>query len=532
MKAIKVYISVLIILCGQFAFGQEHVDAYAVYFTPKAHQDLSYSSAQQYLSQRAIDRRVNAGIPIRTADVPIESYRLQGVSELATKTGPHSKWLNALYVEASSTQIIKILDLPYVSSVAPVCGGISTLDLDIPEPGIDYGSSLDQIAQINLDNQLPHQIDGRGDGMLIAVLDAGFVGGDAVIFSTDNPVIFTKNYVNGGANVYQGSSHGFNVLSTMAANLEGYFYGTAPKAEYALFKTEDEGSETPVEMFNWVAAAEFADSMGADLINSSLGYYTFDDPSDDYSINDLDGRTSIISLGALGAARTGMLVVTSAGNEGQSSWGKISFPADADSILSVGSVNQYNMASAFSSRGYTVDGRIKPNVCARGEGAAVLRSAGDVAYGNGTSFSSPILCGAAASLWSIFPQATAQQVLKAIEVSSSHYYQPNVRIGYGVPNFAFATKYLGSLINGSTYDVIIYPNPFPDYIELFFPDTEALAIELTLFDLNDRVVAEKSFEPRKYRALWAPGDHVAAGTYVLRVVRGNEVSNHRIIKLQ
>lgn len=369
--------------------------------------------------------------------------------------------------------------------------------------------------------------------MLIAVLDAGFVGGNTVNFTDlPDPVVFTKNYVEGGSNVYQGSSHGFSVLSTMAAFKEGSFVGTAPMATYALFKTEDEGSETPQEMFNWVAAAEFADSMGADIINSSLGYYEFDDPADNYTIADLDGRTSIISLGALAAARTGMLVVTSAGNAGGSAWGKLTFPADADSILTVGSVNRFGIASSFTSPGYTADGRIKPNVSARGEGAAVMRSDGTISLGNGTSFSSPIIAGAAASLWDMVPEATAQQVLQAIETSASSYYQPNPRIGRGVPNFAFAAQFLKNTVQGTAGETTVYPNPFPDYMEFYFPDAQEWDVILELYDLNDRLIASKTFEKRKFQALWAPGDHVPGGVYLLRIQRGNRIEWHRVIKLQ
>jgi hypothetical protein len=514
-------------LCAQSNEGRE---AYAVRFKSKVNIAERLKSPEAFLTPKALERRAKSGISLKARDLPIDSNRLLAVRSIASYTGPVSKWLNSVYIEATPEEVLAILELEFVQSVLPAQGAISALEDQAPTYAF-YGQSLDQVEQINL-NEGPHRNpQTRGDGMLIAVLDAGFVGGNVVNFNDNNPVIFTKNYVDGGINVYQGSSHGFNVLSTMAALKEGTFVGTAPNAQYALFKTEAEGSETPQEMYNWVAAAEFADSMGADLINSSLGYYTFDDPSDDYSIADLDGKTSVITLGALEAARTGMLVITSAGNEGQTSWGKITFPADADSIIAVGSVNQYNIASAFSSRGYSSDGRIKPNVAARGEGAALLVSGGAVAYGNGTSFSSPILCGAAASLWSAVPEANAQQVLQAIEVSASHYYTPNNSIGRGIPNFAFALQYLNQVVSGAELAPIIYPNPFPDYLELFFPDSENLAIDLRLYDMNNRMVAEKSFEPRRFQALWAPGDHIAPGMYFLQVSRGSKTSFHRITKL-
>ncbi len=366
--------------------------------------------------------------------------------------------------------------------------------------------------------------------MLIAVLDAGFVGANSVNINDNLNILTTRNFVEGGIDVYQGSSHGFSVLSTMATFQRDFYVGTAPEATYALIKTEKELSETPEEMFNWIAGAEFADSIGADIINSSLGYSTFDDPADDYTVNDLDGRTSIISLGALAAARTGMLVVTSAGNAGGSAWDKITFPADADSVLTVGSVNQYGMASAFSSRGYTVDGRVKPNVCARGEGAYVFRPDGQLAWANGTSFSSPIMAGAAACLWQTQPNATAQQIIKALETSASHYYSHNIRIGYGIPNLGLAKRNLDVVVGGEVPRTLVYPNPFADYVELFLPDGEALDIELELYDLMDRKVAEGTLVGKRYQTLWSPGDHVPPGMYILYLRRGNEFQRLRVIK--
>jgi len=225
-----------------------------------------------------------------------------------------------------------------------------------------------------------------------------------------------------------------------------------------------------------------------------------------------------------------MLVVTSAGNSGGSAWDKITFPADADSVLTVGSVNQYGIASTFSSRGYTVDGRVKPNVCARGEGAVVFRPDGQIAWGNGTSFSSPIMAGAAACLWQTQPNATAQQIIKALETSASHYYSHNIRIGYGIPNLGLAKRNLDVVVGGEVPRTLVYPNPFADYVELFLPDGEALDIELELYDLMDRKVAEGILTGKRYQTLWSPGEQVPAGMYILHIWRGQEYQRIRVIK--
>ncbi|MEY2971146.1 MAG: hypothetical protein RLZZ599_1519, partial [Bacteroidota bacterium] len=504
-------------------YGQ--TKSYEVVFNSRVFDDRL--APQSYLSQRALNRREKAGISLTWRDQPIPETHLKAVRKIASVSGPHSKWLNAMYVEATTQEVLLLEELSFVQYVRTLQGG--TIINEEPIPTLDYGYSLDQTEQISL-HQGPHAFGFLGQNMLIAVLDAGFVGANSVTISDTLSLLLTKNWVNGGSNVFQGSSHGFSVLSTMASNLSGTFVGTAPKATYMLLKTEAENSETPVEMYNWVAAAEFADSVGADVINSSLGYYEFDDPADNYTVSQLDGRTSVISLGALHAARAGMLVVTSAGNEGGGPWNKITFPADTDSILTVGSVNQYGTVSAFSSRGYSADGRVKPNVCARGEGAAVFRSDGVIAYGNGTSFSSPILAGACASLWQSVPEATAQEVLRAVEVSASHFYSRNERIGYGVPNLAFAQKYLQNVVLGLEAEVIVYPNPFADNLELFLPDSEALDIELDLRDLNSRTVASSILYGKRYQALWSPGNEVPAGVYILYLRRGGIEQRIRVIK--
>lgn len=512
------------LFCTLSLQGQD-LRAYMISFTAKENL-WQLQQPTTFLSERAIARRERQGIAFGPSDIPVSNLRRETVANLVSYAGHTSKWLNGMYVEATPSELAQIQSLPFVAKVQSITGGTATHGF--------YGYAESQNEQINLEaiqQNLGYELDIiRGEGMLIAVLDAGFVGANSVNINDNLNILTTRNFVEGGTDVYQGSSHGFSVLSTMATFQPDFYVGTAPEATYALIKTEKELSETPEEMFNWIAGAEFADSIGADIINSSLGYSTFDDPADDYTVDDLDGRTSIISLGALAAARTGMLVVTSAGNAGGSAWDKITFPADADSVLTVGSVNQYGMASAFSSRGYTVDGRVKPNVCARGEGAYVFRPDGQLAWANGTSFSSPIMAGAAACLWQTQPNATAQQIIKALETSASHYYSHNIRIGYGIPNLGLAKRNLDVVVGGEVPRTLVYPNPFADYVELFLPDGEALDIELELYDLMDRKVAEGMLAGKRYQTLWSPGDHVPPGMYILYLRRGNEFQRLRVIK--
>ena len=521
MKYLRVAIAYLLFLSTAHA---QETHSYSVYLTAKENvQQLDHP--QEFLSKRALLRREKQNIAVKLSDLPISPDRLGAIEHIVSYRGPHSKWLNSVYIEATSEEVVTLSELDFVQEIVPVSGHtFTTTSITLQ---LDHGYSFDQLDQIGLIEGL-HNREYIGQDKLIAVLDAGFVGANSVEISQNLRILATRNFVEGGSNVYQGSSHGFSVLSAMASWNDGILIGSAPGAEYVLIKTERELSETPQEMYNWIAGAEYADSLGADIINSSLGYSEFDDPNDNYTVNDLDGRTSVISLGALAAARTGMLVVTSAGNAGGGPWNKITMPADADSILSVGSVNQYGIVSAFSSRGYTTDGRTKPNVCARGEGAIIYRSDGTLAAANGTSFSAPIIAGAAACLWQSMPSASPQAVLKAIEVSSSHYYQRNERIGYGIPNFSLARLYLNP--NPET-EIVVYPNPFPDYVTFFLPDDTTTEVDLELRDIYGRVVARENFSGRRYRFRWVPGDYLPSGTYFLHISRGNYNQVSQLIKI-
>ena len=309
MKALRTSIACLLFLSTVHA---QEVHSYSIYLTAKDNVE-QLQKPHEFLSERALLRREKQNIAVKLSDLPISIDRLHAIDNIVTYKGPQSKWLNAVYVEAMAEEVVALTELSFVKEIVPVSG--HTFTTTSIKYAIDHGFATDQANQISLIEGL-HDRECLGTDKLIAVLDAGFVGANTVDYSDYGQIIATKNFVEGGSNVYQGSSHGFSVLSTMAASKDGVFIGTAPFADYVLIKTEKELSETPQEMYNWIAGAEYADSIGADIINSSLGYSEFDDPNDNYTVNDLDGRTSIISLGAVAAARTGILVVTSAGNAG------------------------------------------------------------------------------------------------------------------------------------------------------------------------------------------------------------------------
>jgi len=390
----------LLIVCFLLTFNlYSQSGKYWIQFTNKNNSPFSIGNPSAFLSQRAIDRRLAQSIPVITQDLPVNPAYLNAVSATGATLLHPSKWLNGTTAIVSGPAILnQILSLPFVSEVvyvAPISKGqsgsspkwdqfiaMNPLAGNPPVPVhvkntsvFDYGSSYNQIHMLNGD--LLHEMGFRGQGMMIAVLDAGFFEVDInQAFDSlwdHNQILGTHDFVDGG-NVFDDNTHGEYVLSIMGGNIPGQLIGTAPKANYWLLRSEDVNSEYLIEEYNWVSAAEFADSVGADIINSSLGYTVFDDVSMNHSYEDLDGLTAPGSRGAAIAAAKGILVCNSAGNSGGSQWEHIGVPADADSIVSVGAVNFQGNYASFSSTGPTPDGRIKPDLSTQGEGTYVAGS--------------------------------------------------------------------------------------------------------------------------------------------------------------
>jgi serine protease AprX len=315
----------------------------------------------------------------------------------------------------------------------------------------------------------------RGEGMHIAIFDAGFPGVEQIpAFQSmiqDNRLLSTFDVVKGGTAVFDTHPHGTWVLSTMAGDQPNTYIGTAPKASYHLVRTEDTrgGTETQVEEAYWLIGAEYADSAGVDVINSSLGYTTFDLPWQDHTYAELNGSTALGTRAADYASATGMLVVNSAGNEGGGSWRFIGVPADADSVLTVGAVDSLGVRAGFSSVGPTADGRIKPELACQGSQTAIIDPNGSVSRGSGTSFSSPVLAGLAAGFWQANPTLKATQVKAFLMQSASQASTPDNLIGYGIPNFRRAYNLANpgaplSIASAGPADRSVpelFPNPMP-----------------------------------------------------------------------
>ncbi|MBL4623957.1 MAG: S8 family serine peptidase, partial [Flavobacteriales bacterium] len=433
---------VVLVFLSFSAYSQNQYKA-LVEFVDKSQSGYSSFRPNEYLSERAIQRRQRQGIKVVENDLPVNERYIRKVLNLGTVKSVHqSKWMNAILVSFSDSSLLNQIDkLGCVKSIQLLD---SPLTIHKPDHKVapqlqskevlDYGKGDNQVELHNL--QHIHGLGYTGAGMQIAVFDAGFSGVDtldAFAYMRDNGnLLGTKDFVNPVDTDFYQAGHGRSVLSTMAGYLPGYFVGTAPDAAYYLFRTEASSSETLVEEFNWLAAAEYADSLGVDIINSSLGYTTFNDSLENHTYADMNGNTTIVTRAADWAASKGILVVNSAGNSGNNSWHYIGAPADADSILTLGAITYDSIKASFSSFGPTVDGRIKPDVVAQGLNAYVIGGDGDRKMANGTSFSSPIMAGAVACLWQAFPHESNMTIIDYVQRYGHQAENPDSLLGYGI----------------------------------------------------------------------------------------------------
>ncbi|MCH8905286.1 MAG: S8 family serine peptidase [Bacteroidetes bacterium] len=535
----------ILLLNSQPVIAQESSQKYWVYLTDK---NLTNKS-QIHLSDRSLERRSNQGIPLRDNDHSVSSDYIRLIRMHGVKVVNVSRWFNAVSVVVENdTQLQALRGLRFVDRVAPVKvyryvnqDKENSVTSSAKVALTDYGSAFNQVDMISVDEL--HALGFSGKGMIIGVMDAGFDNADSLsvfdsLFSSGR-VLGTWDFVSANDSVFDDDKHGTHVLSLMAANKPGELVGTAPDASYWLFRTEDVGSELVIEEDNWVAAAEFADSVGVDVLNTSLGYTDFDsaDVDKNHTYADMDGNTTIITRAADMAASKGMLVVNSAGNSGSKPWFYVEAPADGDSVLAVGAVNSSGNIVSFSSRGPSFDGRVKPNVCAQGQGTFVANNIEGVFPGSGTSFSSPLIAGAAACLWQAFPQLNNMDIFDAIQKSAHLYNTPDNSYGFGIPNFLLAYNLLMNKTTSLTDNdsVLLWPNPFTDQFRVFLPmDTNQTATINVYNVLGQSIYSEtqdNSFEIYKKTALFyfnksglAPGLYIieletGGNRYVLKAVR-------------
>lgn len=436
---------------GKSRWHGEKQYVYRFYLCDKKGCGYTIDRPSHYLSQKAIERRRRQHLKIDSTDLPVSKTYMERLQVKGTRIVGQSRWNNTVLVAASDTSLLRLIgQLPFVRKSKHVW--TSPDSIDAPEKtrfhkdfnrwdslrGDPLGMARTQIEMLAGDRL--HEIDLRGQGMTIAVLDGGFQNADRIPCLKEAHILGTCDFLTrlkGGSkqSFYEGIDHGTKVFSAMAAQAPEVLSGTAPKAGYWLLRCEDPQTEMPVEEDCWAMAAEFADSVGADIINSSLGYNDYDKPFDSYHLHDLDGATSLISHTASLLAQKGIVLCNSAGNSGMNAWKKITVPADADNILTVGAVNQEGRNAPFASVGPTQDLRVKPDVVALGSGTSLISGRGTLVHDMGTSFSTPVVCGLVACLWQGLREKTASEIIDLVRRSASQYEMPDNILGYGLPDF-------------------------------------------------------------------------------------------------
>lgn len=503
--------------------GKAQLSRHIIELTDKKGTTHSFNLPSAYLSPKAIARRARYNISLDSTDLPVSKVYLDSISAVPNVTIINkSRWLNQVLIQTTDpVALTKIKSFPFVKKTAPVASRpLSALSPEdkfnetisaisnttyyqqsITDNYYNYGTGFGQI-HIH-EGEFLHNSGYRGQGMTVAILDAGFLSYltspafDSVRQS--NQVLGTWDFVKNESSVNEDNSHGMYCFSVMAANRPGVLVGTAPKASYYLFRTEDAFTEFPIEEQHWAVAAEMADSLGVDLITSSLGYATFDDPSLNHTYADMDGNTTIVTRAADLAAKKGMIVTNSAGNYGTSPWRYLIAPADGDSVLAVGAVNASGQIAGFSSYGPSADGRIKPDIASVGWNTVLTNTAGNAITGNGTSFSNPNIAGLITCLWQAFPEFNNMEILDAVKKSSSRYTNPDDRIGYGIPNMKSAYEYLlkekqvrqASTALGDDY-IKAYPVPFTNQFSVVYKAAEAGTFNMEMIDASGRIISSQA----------------------------------------
>lgn len=537
---LKRFTPLLILLFILAAHGNAKAqNRYVVSFTDKNNNAYSLTRPEAYLSAKSIERRRLQHIAITESDLPLTTTYLQTITELADKIVYHLKWFNAVIVQSADVNFaIKALALPFVKSVAAISGnGPTTVQKKLDAPATKnvnpvpldtnfYGTAANQNAMINI-NAL-HQMGYWGNGVILSHMDAGYIGmlTDSFVAKVFNEgrILHTWNYVFDTSYVYAYDSHGGETFSDIAANIPGQMVGTAPNAKFLLFVTEDVRSEKIIEEYNWINAAEVADSLGAEVFSTSLGYTTFDSIDAMYNTTyaSLNGDSAPMTKAANLAAAKGILVINSAGNNGATPWHYIAVPADGDSVVAVGAVYPNGLIGNFSSRGPNSAGLIKPNVCSQGVAAAVVLYNNAPGHSNGTSFSCPIMAGAFACLRQAFPAVPCRALINAVQQSGNYASSPNNDYGYGIPDFGFAYKLLKAQYPDDTLTLqaFAYPNPFNSNINVVISGLLNAPLTFDLYDLAGRKVSTSYYPIATYNLntiTFSPPAYLAAGSYILRI---------------
>jgi len=532
-----------------FAKAQIATNTYWVQFTDKNDSPYSIDAPEEYLSQRALDRRARLGIAIDEYDIPVNPQYLQAVADCGATLINPSKWLNGVSIYASSSTIIDAINALDFVEVVRNCENHpeaqlrkeENLSFEMKNSGLArnakdfYGGAHDQVYQLKV-NQL-HDMGYDGTGVVIAVLDGGFEGTD-IHSCFDNMrqegrLLGTRDFVYGSTSVYTQSTHGTSCLSTMGAYDPNNMVGTAPKASYYLFHTEDGDQENIIEEYNWVSGAEYADSLGVDVCSTSLGYIDFDMSQWNHPFEHYDGHTAPMTIGAEIAASRGIICMNSAGNEYDGVC-TLGIPADAEHILTVGAVDANGNRADFSSVGPTYDGRIKPDVMAMGEDTYVASGNpggwwGDYYNGSGTSFSCPVLAGAVACLRQAFPYASVQEICDVVRQCGNRADNPDSKYGYGIPDFsaAFEVLHVDDTFTAQNNILSVFPNPSKGEVHIRL--NEVSIAELSVYDVMGHLLKTYHFNGLNHTTFERYLNDLSNGVYFIKADAENASQTVKVI---
>ena len=538
MKKLTLLVAVL-----AASFMNAQVQDALVFLTDKEDVAASIANPISILTQDAIDRKTLQSTPIDARDVPVnEDYITQLKNSLGISVYAKSKWMNAVYVRGTQNDIEDLITAGFVSSVEFMDKSLNfrpggtipdKFAIENQQSRIiyNYGDAANQTTMIRADYL--HEQDFTGDGMVVAVLDSGFPNvlnnpAFSSIVAQDR-LLGTYDFALRQENVDGTGSHGARTFSNIGGFILDQFVGTAPEASFYLFRTEYGPTENPVEEAWWVEALERADSLGVDVVNTSLGYRAYDNAAYDHSYEDLDGQTTIGARGANHAFDKGMILVTSAGNGGSSSFPTVGTPGDSPGMLTIGAVDSDGDYVSFSSIGPTVDGRVKPDVMAQGLNAAIVSQNGTVSTGSGTSFSSPIMAGAVASLWQARPEIPNGQIMQVVRESAHLFNNPTDEMGYGIPNFEDALTILLTLgledqLRAEQF--ALYPNPVKTSVNVSFPNgvTEA---DVSLYNIiGEQILTVKISNVTN----WINLSELGSGMYFATIKSNSKTNSFKLIK--
>ncbi len=533
-------------------FSQE--DAW-VYLKDKPNSATFLATPLNMLSQRSLDRRTRQNIALDIKDVPVEATyynQIKSTSEITVLA--KSKWLNAIHVQGTKAKVNSLKNtFTFIQSIEFADNSLNASGKKLPKSNaitkrnkfaeattdFNYGNATSQIT-INKGEYL-HQQGYSGSGMHIAVIDGGFPNVDTMDafqrIRDNNQILGGYDFVKRNSNFYVQefsgvnliNTHGTKVLSTIAGYIDGQFVGSAPDASFYLFITEDTVNEVPLEESLWVEAAERSDSLGVDVINTSLGYSVFfDETKYNYSYSDMNGVTTFISRGAKEAVLKGMIVVTSAGNEGNDPYKYMNAPADVETVFTIGAVNSSKLIAGFSSYGPTANGKIKPDALAHGWNTYVIDPITNaMRTGSGTSYASPIMAGLVACFWQAFPNLTNTQIMQRIRETADRFNNPHEQYGYGLPNFETA---YGNVLNLAEQDFIkgisVYPNPISSTFTLKTTTNNLSSLSIQIFN----VIGKKVYEEKNLKSKTIDVSELNTGIYILKIMNETQQKTIKLIK--